>query len=147
MPPSFLSFKDLRRRSRASFRTHSSTDTSSDGIGSQVTTPSSGSVTPPSIAQSSDPALDLQLKDRNGSNTRLQRQPSHQQIHSQSPTQSQSLPQLNSQARPPLSSSSNRYSVSGMSGLGAPSIYGRQNLPVSQYSPRISNITENAWVS
>lgn len=149
MPPSFLSFKDLRRRSRASFRTHSSTDTSSDGIGSQVTTPSSGSVTPPSIAQSSDPALDLQLKDRNGSHTRLQRQPSNQQIHSQSPTQSQSLPQLNSQsqARPPPSSSSNRHSVSGMSGLGAPSIYGRQNLPVSQYAPRISNVTENAWVS
>lgn len=164
MPPSFLSFKDLRRRSRASFRTHSSTDTSSDGVGSSTTTPSTtGSMTPPSIAQSSDPALDLQLKQQNGSQTRLQRQSSQQQLHSQSPTRSFSQhnlnsqpqthphphphPQTNPQARPPLSSNSNRNSVSGMSGLGAPSLCGRQNLPVSQYAPRLINITDNAWVS
>lgn len=158
MPPSFLSFKDLRRRSRASFRTHSSTDTSSDGVGSSTTTPSTtGSMTPPSIAQSSDPALDLQLKHQNGSQTRLQRQSSQQQLHSQSPTrsfsqhnlnsQSQPHPNANPQARPPLSSNSNRNSVSGMSGLGAPSLSGRQNLPVSQYAPRLLNITDNAWVS
>ena len=154
MPPAFLSFKDLRRRSRASFRTHSSTDTSSDGVGSSATTPSTtGSMTPPSIAQSSDPALDLQLKERNGSNTKLQRQSSQQQLRSQSPARSYSQRQVHSQpqpqpqSRPPLSSNSNRNSVSGMSGLGAPSIYGRQNLPVSQYAPRLTNINDNAWVS
>lgn len=152
MPPSFLSFKDLRRRSRASFRTHSSTDTSSDGVGSSATTPSTtGSMTPPSIAQTSDPALDLQLKQDDGSYAKLQRQSSQQQLHSQSPSRSNSQshfnPQPQTQARPPLSANPNRRSVSGMSGLGAPSICGRQNLPVSQYAPRLSNITDNAWVS
>ncbi|KAI1030516.1 hypothetical protein LB503_012188, partial [Fusarium chuoi] len=56
------------------------------------------------------------------------------------------MSQSQSQLRPPLSSNSNRNSVSGMSGLGAPSINGRQTLPVSPYAPRVINITENAWV-
>lgn len=126
MPPSFINFKGLRRRSKASFRTDRSTDTSSDGAVSQGTTTSSGSVTPPSIAHQSDPALNLQVKDSNAS----------------SQQQEQPL------SRPPLApvTNTNRYSVSGMSGLGAPSMQGRQSLPVSQYAPRISNVSENAWV-
>ncbi|KAH6982824.1 putative peptidase family-domain-containing protein [Ilyonectria sp. MPI-CAGE-AT-0026] len=131
MAPSFLNFKDLRRRSKASFRTERSTDTSSDGAGSQGTTPSSGSVTPPSIAHQSDPALHLQVKD--------------QQHFRQSSPQRHSSQNL--QARPPLSSSgSSRFSVSGMSGLGAPSVNGKQNLPVSPYAPKLTNISENVWV-
>ncbi|KAH8174863.1 peptidase family protein [Sarocladium implicatum] len=125
MAPGFL--KELRRRSRASFRTEHSTDTSSEGAVSHGTAPSSGSVTPPSVAQQSDPALNLQLKRNSGS---------------QSP-----LPQ--SQSRPTLvnaSNNSSRYSVSGMSGLGSPSSNGKQNLPVSPYAPRVHNLTENAWV-
>ncbi|KAF7561980.1 hypothetical protein G7046_g2142 [Stylonectria norvegica] len=142
MAPSFLNFRDLRRRSRASFRTERSTDTSSDGAGSQgnSTTPSSGSVTPPSIAHQSDPALHLQLKDRSASQQTLQRKTSQQQLASQQSQQPQT------QQRPPPSSGSNRYSVSGMSGLGAPSVHGRPPLPVSQYAPRLSNVSENAWV-
>ncbi|CAM1503686.1 Fc.00g012770.m01.CDS01 [Cosmosporella sp. VM-42] len=147
MAPSFLNFKDLRRRSRASFRTDRSTDASSDSAASQGTTPSSGSVTPPSIAHQSDPALDQQLKDHNVIPQGLQRQHSQQQLYSPQRPLSQSQHQLSPQIspRPPLSSSSNRYSVSGMSGLGAPSIHGRQNLPVSKYAPRISNLSHGDW--
>ncbi|KAI5466487.1 putative peptidase family-domain-containing protein [Mariannaea sp. PMI_226] len=138
MAPSFLKFKDLRRRSRANFRTERttdpSTDSSSDGAGSQETTPSSGSLTPPSMHHHSDPALNLPVKDP------LQPQ---NQIHQPSPNRPASQ---NLQVRLPLSASSSRISVSGMSGLGAPSVNGRQNLPVSPYAPRITNISENAWV-
>lgn len=146
MAPSFL--KDLRRRSKASFRperhperantertntdrTDHSNDTSSDGAGSQGTAPSSGSVTPPSIHQQSDPALNLQVKDP----VQLR-----EQLRQTSPNRLSMAP------RPPLSSSSSRLSVSGMSGLGAPSSSGNQNLPVSPYAPKISNLSENAWV-
>lgn len=127
MAPAFL--KELRRRSRASFRTDISTDASSDGAVSQGTTPSSGSVTPPSLAHQSDPALHLQIKKSNV------------------PQQNGSpLPQP---ARPMAAngSLSSRRSVSGMSGLGAPSINGRANLPLSQYAPRVHNVAENSWVS
>ncbi|KAK3941195.1 putative peptidase family-domain-containing protein [Diplogelasinospora grovesii] len=125
MAPSFLNIKNLRRRSRASFRTERSTDTSSDA--SQGTTPTSGSVTPPSIAQQSDPALNLQLKD---------------QLQSPPPVPN---------TRPPLQSqingTANRLSVSGMAGLGSPVQSGRgPSLPVSQYSPRITSVPDNSWV-
>lgn len=128
MAPAFLSLKDLRRRSRASFRTENSNDTSSDGTLSHETndtTPSSGSLTPPSMAQS-DPALNLQVKDSNGSG----------QYPAQAPTRPMLMPGGNS----------SRYSVSGMSGLGSPAPNGRTNLPVSQYAPRVQNVAENAWV-
>ncbi|TQV98278.1 zinc metalloproteinase [Cordyceps javanica] len=108
MAPSFL--KQLRRRSKASFRTEASTDTSSEGAVSHGTATSSGSVTPPSIAHHSDPALNLQVKDAG------------EQL-----TQTTSRPPL-----PVNGSNASRYStlsVSGMSGLGSaapsgkPSVY------------------------
>ena len=129
MAPAFLSLKDLRRKSRASFRTENSNDTSSDGTLSHETndtTPSSGSLTPPSMAQQSDPALNLQVKDSNSSG--------------QNPAQAQNRPML------APGGNASRYSVSGMSGLGSPAPNGRTNLPVSQYAPRVQNISENAWV-
>ncbi|KAH6891004.1 putative peptidase family-domain-containing protein [Thelonectria olida] len=140
MAPSF--FKDLRRRSKASFRTERtntdrtdrSNDTSSDGAGSPGTTPSTGSVTPPSIHQHSDPALNLQVDDA---------RQLKQQLRQTSPNRHSTQ---NLVPQPPLSSSSSRLSVSGMSGLGAPSTSGKQNLPISPYSPKISNLSENAWV-
>ncbi|KAL1862983.1 hypothetical protein VTK73DRAFT_6514 [Phialemonium thermophilum] len=126
MAPSLLSgFKELRRRSRASFRTEQSTDSSSEG--SHGTAPTSGSLTPPSIAHQSDPALHLQVKD------------------------SSDVPPV--PARPALQSSingspTNRYSVSGMTGLGSPVQNGRgPALPVSPYSPRVLNVSDNSWVS
>ncbi|KAI1773761.1 putative peptidase family-domain-containing protein [Hypoxylon cercidicola] len=123
MAPSFLNFKELRRRSRASFRTDRSTDTSSnDDHHSQHTTPTNGSITPPSLTAQSDPALHSQLKD-------------------QAPT-----PPVPGN-RPPPQPNSNRYSVSGMTGLGSPLLNGKSSLPVSQYAPRITNVTENTWVS
>ncbi|KAI9147857.1 zinc metalloproteinase [Paramyrothecium foliicola] len=124
MAPSFLNFKELRRRSRASFRTEHSTDTSSEGAASHGTAPSSGSLTPPSIAQQSDPALNLQVKE--------------------SPVPP--IPPQHRQQRPPLSSgtNSNRNSVSGMSAMGSPS--GRNSVLVSPYAPKIGNVPENAWV-
>lgn len=128
MAPTFFKFKELRRRSRASFRTDHSTDTASEGAVSHDTAPSSGSVTPPSIAHQSDPALNLQVKDAHAS---------HQD-------------QAQSQTRPMLAPSANtsRHSVSGMSGLGSPSstANGRKNIPTSQYAPRVHNISDNAWV-
>jgi hypothetical protein len=130
MAPSFL--KSLRRRSRASFRTDRSTDESSEGVISNGTGPSSGFATPSSIAHQSDPALNLQVnKDTN---------PAHQN--------GQPNGQPNVQTRPPLAPTpnTNRYSSSGMSGLGAPSVHGRQGLPTSPYAPRIHNVSENAWV-
>uniref|UniRef100_A0A8H7N524 Uncharacterized protein n=1 Tax=Bionectria ochroleuca TaxID=29856 RepID=A0A8H7N524_BIOOC len=132
MAPNFL--KSLRRRSRASFRTDRSTDTSSEGATSNGGTgPPSGSATPPSIAYQSDPALHLQVKDASDSKSSLGLS---QQQYAQP------------QARPPLTPAalSNRHSVSGMSGLGAPSNHGRPNAPISQYAPRIHNVPENAWV-
>lgn len=128
MAPSFLNFKDLRRRSRASFRTERSADASSDA--SHGTTPTSGSLTPPSIGQQSDPALDLQVKEPQ-----------------QSPTAAAAAI-----TRPPppgnSNSAANRYSVSGMAGLGYPAQGGRgPSLPVSQFSPRIVNVPDNSWVS
>ncbi|KAJ6788246.1 hypothetical protein PWT90_08884 [Aphanocladium album] len=125
MAPRF--FKELRRRSKASFRTEASTDTSSDGAVSHGTAPSSGSVTPPSIAHQSDPALNLQLKD------------SGEQL-----TQIPSRPTL-----PGNGSNASRYSaqsISGMSGLGSPRLGGKSTIPLSKYAPRIHNINENSWV-
>ncbi|KAK2612120.1 hypothetical protein QQS21_001850 [Conoideocrella luteorostrata] len=127
MAPTFL--KELRRRSKASFRTDNSTDVSSDGTTSQGTSPSSGSVTPPSLGHRSDPALDLQIKPSN--------------------TLQKSQTQPSSQPRPMVASTNNsgRRSVSGMSGLGAPPGSGRSSVPLSQYAPRIHNISENSWAS
>lgn len=127
MAPSFLNLKELRRRSKASFRTETSTDGSSDGVVSQGTSPSSGSVTPPSIAHRSDPALDTQIKNH-------------------STAQQESLPQQPD--RPVLSTKSRtgRYSVSGMTGLGSPPVDGKGGLPSSKYAPRVHNVSENSWV-
>ncbi|KAI1848349.1 hypothetical protein JX266_005655 [Neoarthrinium moseri] len=126
MAPSFLNFKELRRRSRASFRTErSNTDNSSnDDQLSHGTAPTTGSITPPSLAAQSDPSLNLQVKDQ------------------------QNAPAV-PQNRPPLQATTNkRYSVSGMTGLGSPTVNGQnKNLAVSHYAPRITNVTENSWVS
>ncbi|KAG6286078.1 hypothetical protein E4U09_006916 [Claviceps aff. purpurea] len=129
MAPSFL--KQLRRRSRASFRTDTSTDASSDGTNSQGTSPSSGSVTPPSVGHQSDPALDFQIK----SSGSLRKIPKR--------TVSQSRTALSSVCS---NSSNSRTSVSGMSGLGAPPVSGRDTVSLSQYAPRVHNILENSWV-
>lgn len=131
MAPAFL--KNLRRRSRTSIATEqqsSADDSSEGGAQSQGTGPSSGSATPASIGQQSDPALNLQVKD------------SAYSIANGSPPNSAPV-------RPPITPipNTNRHSVSGMSGLGAPSIYGRQNLPVSQYAPRIHNAQDGIFVS
>ncbi|KAK9772725.1 hypothetical protein AB5N19_14265 [Seiridium cardinale] len=129
MAPSFLNFKQLRRRSRASFRTdRSNTDNSSndnDDV-SHGTAPTTGSITPASLAAQSDPALNLQVKE-------------------------QTPPPPVPQNRPPLQAPANaskRYSVSGMTGLGSPTITGQnKSFVVSHYAPRVTNITENSWVS
>jgi hypothetical protein len=125
MAPSFLS--DLRRRSKASFRTEESVDAGqnggpSNGLHSSSITPSSstlnlayGSTTPPALASSSSTT---NLQSINGA--------------------------LPAPARPPAAPSvTSRQSVSGMSGLGAPN----STLPTSQYAPRILSISDNSWVA
>ncbi|KAH6614746.1 putative peptidase family-domain-containing protein [Chaetomium sp. MPI-SDFR-AT-0129] len=124
MAPSIFKLKELRRRSKASFKTERSTDDSSEA--SNNTAPTSGSSTPPSIGAVSDPALDLQLKDQD-------------HVYPQA-----AVPRPQSHVYP--NGGSNRYSVSGMIGLGSPVPGGRgPSLPVSQYSPRITNIADNSW--
>ncbi|KAL2263118.1 hypothetical protein VTK26DRAFT_8139 [Humicola hyalothermophila] len=125
MAPSFLNFKELRRRSKASFRTEQSTDSSSDS--SNQTTPTSGSLTPPSIAAQSDPALNLQLKD-----------------HAQ-PPHATAIPRPHPHPYP--NGASNRHSVAGTVGLGSPVPPGGKgpSLPTSQYSPQITNVPDNSW--
>lgn len=144
MAPSLLSLKSIRRRSKASFKTEKSsndaTDASSDGS-HHGRTPTSGSLTPPSASPSvaglSDVALNHQL-----SKEKLN------EFHNGTPPVPP-LPQL----RPPLrtaTNGSNRYSVSGMTGLGSPAPGGRgpqPQLPVSPYAPQIDNIRHGAWVS
>ncbi|CAN8104763.1 unnamed protein product [Discula destructiva] len=133
MAPSLLSIKSLRRRSKASFKTEKS-DNSSDA--SQARTPTSGSLTPPSAAPSvnneqSDAAL-------------------HQQL--QKEINDAGVPPIPGM-RPPLrpaTNNSNRFSVNGMTGLGSPAMGGRgpqPQLPVSPYAPQIDNIRHGAWVS
>lgn len=132
MAPSLLSIKSLRRRSKASFKTEKS-DNSSDA--SQNRTPTSGSLTPPSASPSVN----------NQSDTAL-----HQQIQKQ--IDESGVPPIPGM-RPPLRAASNnssRYSVNGMTGLGTPALGGRgpqPQLPVSPYAPQIENIRHGAWVS
>lgn len=128
MAPSFLNFKELRRRSRASFKTErSNTDNSSNDNddGSHSTAPTTGSITPASLAAQSDPALNLQVKG-----------------------QTTPPPPPVPQTRPALQVPSNkRYSVSGMTGLGSPVINGQnKSFAVSHYAPRITNVADNSWV-
>ncbi|KAK6194246.1 hypothetical protein LQW54_011631 [Pestalotiopsis sp. IQ-011] len=128
MAPSFLNLKELRRRSRASFKTErSNTDNSSNDNddGSHSTAPTTGTVTPASLATQSDLALNLQVKD------------------------STPPPLPGPQTRPTLQAPANkRYSVSGMAGLGSPVVNGStRSFAVSHYAPRITNVTENSWVS
>ncbi|CEJ93397.1 hypothetical protein VHEMI08988 [[Torrubiella] hemipterigena] len=116
MAPSFLG--SLRRRSRASFKTDRSVDNLSDDAPSNAT-PSSGSLTPPSISRNSDPALHLHVKDQSNRRSLL------------------------------LSSSANssRNSINGMPGLISSSSSGKISAPpLSKYAPRIFNANENSWV-
>jgi hypothetical protein len=126
MAPSFL--KDLRRRSRASFKTDESSAADfhngpSNGFHNAVLSPSSstlnstyGATTPPALSSSNSTS---NLQAMNGA----------------SPIPSRPPPPV------PLSS---RHSVSGMAGLGAPSP--KSSLPTSQYAPRILSISDNSWV-
>lgn len=133
MAPSFL--KDLRRRSRASFRTQRSTDGSTDSSsasnGTVPTTKSSstlnstyGSQTPPTAVQSSNSSTNMQI---NGA-----------QVDQVTP-----LP-----VRPQVltNTASKRQSVSGMTGLGSPSSTIPTALPASPFAPRITSISDGAWV-
>lgn len=63
------------------------------------------------------------------------------------PLTSPSFDQKSNHSRKPnLSSSSSRYSVAGMTGLGSPAINGG-NLPTSPYAPRVHSIKDGQCVS
>ncbi|APA14177.1 hypothetical protein sscle_12g089470 [Sclerotinia sclerotiorum 1980 UF-70] len=126
MAPSFL--KDLKRRSKPVAKT---TDSSTGE--SSVSNASNGSGLRSNTFTSSK--SQISLNSSYGATT--------------PPTMpnSQSSSTLNGMGvtRPTVSTTgSNRYSVSGMSGLGSPS--SKSALPVSPYSPRILSITDNTWV-
>ena len=124
MAPSFL--RDLRRRSKASFRTDRSTDESSDTNGS---TPSTSTLNSAGGLESTTPPLT-----KSGSASNLQ---------------NGNVPPSLPPYRPTVhTSASNRYStagsVSGMSGLGSPAQ--NSSLPTSPYAPRILSIADKTWV-
>jgi hypothetical protein len=126
MAPSFL--KDLRRRSRASFHTDRSTESSNASSGTVPTTKSTstlnstyGSQTPPPALQSSNSSSNL-FKDQTN--------------------QAPPVP-----VRPQISTSSSKRYSTGMYGLGSPSsANGNPTLPTSPYAPRITSIHDGAWV-
>lgn len=120
MAPRF-NLKELRRRSLASFRTSRSTDTSSNDepSSSSQELSSVGSITPPSLADESDPAL-----------------------HTQIP----------GETRYPHESNSNRFSVAESVASEPCSTKDLQDQlqsqqPLSQYTPRLTNITNKSTVS
>ncbi|RDW73864.1 hypothetical protein BP5796_07306 [Coleophoma crateriformis] len=122
MAPAFL--KDFRRRSKASFRTDK-TERSTDS--------SNGTINGSGPAAKSTSTLD------SGSNT------PPTLLHSSSASNLQVLG--DKLGRPTIATAqNNRYSVSGMSGLGFPSPNIKSTLPTSQYAPRILSISENTWV-
>ena len=140
--PSFLSLKDLRRRSRASFGT-SSTDRSSDssngtGNGTNESLPGlkSSSAATSSYGGNTPPALTIS---HSASNLESLTNGIPIGIPDSIPN---STPPPNPNGRPTVSK---RLSVGGMSGLG--SLGPNSTLPGSLYSPRITSIAEGAWVS
>lgn len=123
MAPSLFNFRELRRRSKASFRTEHSVDTASDAGGSGATATTSGSLTPPSVSSTSEPSLLLH----------------------DAAKETQSAP---SSPRPPPTATPSMYrrSISGMSGLGRPPMNGGSTVPASPFAPKIANVGDNAWV-
>ena len=131
MAPGFL--QGLRRRSKSYYSTHANSIGTTNGTpnerGSKT---SSGTSTGDDVTTTQSSSTTL-----NSTNT--------QPMLSNVPSFSAGPQAIQPQARPPLSTSaSNRYSVSGMSGLGSAN---GLNLPVSQYAPKVLNITDGAWVN
>ena len=132
MAPSFL--KDIRRRSKSSFRTSKSTDSSFGGNGSNGSTAATNksSSTLSSIYGGSSPSTPALTTSMSAGNL--------QKLNGDIPP----VPPL----RPsPNATTNNRYSVQsvpGMSGLGSPSQ--KSTLPASQFAPRILSISDNTWV-
>lgn len=116
MAPSFL--RDLRRRSRASFKTESS----------------NGSAKNDEKLSESSSTLNITF---GGDRT-----PPIQKIAEELETHSNSIGPDN--VPPGTTIPNKRYSVGGMAGLGSPPR--TASLPISQYAPRIANIQEGAWV-
>ncbi|KAJ8128872.1 hypothetical protein O1611_g4761 [Lasiodiplodia mahajangana] len=119
--PSRFNFKQIRRRSLASFRTSRSTDTSSNDepSSSSQELSSVGSITPPSLADESDPAL-----------------------HAQIPA----VPRP-----PFESSNSNRFSIAESIMSEPRSTKDLQDQlqdqqPLSQFAPRVTNVREKSTV-
>ncbi|KAN0070457.1 putative peptidase family domain containing protein [Elaphomyces granulatus] len=127
-------FKDLRRRSKTSFRTSSSPEGQSNGdmmagkSTSTLDTLSSNNTPPSSIKPNrSSPSLPTLLKSNGAS--------------SGSSTQASTPPQ-----RPvPISSQSNRNSWAAASVLSVNGTI-RTPLPASPYAPRVVSISDNSWV-
>jgi hypothetical protein len=147
MAPSFL--KDLRRRSRASFKNERSVE-------SDETTHSNGTNGTNSSTDMSGVTLNVFNGSVYGSVPTAKSSSTLNSLYggttpptlttSNSASNLQSLVNLALPARSAVqTSSSNRYSVSGMSGLGVPSP--KSSLPASPYAPRVQSISDGAWVS
>lgn len=120
MAPSLFSLKGLRRRSKASFQTERSTDTSSEEVSvSNGTTPTSGSSTPPSLSHKSDDTLSTSIKD--------------------------TIPGAQIQQR--TLTHNVRKKRTSMMNMGPSSTNSsKTNLSLSPYTPRIANFIDGSWV-
>ncbi|MCJ1420463.1 hypothetical protein MMC32_006820 [Xylographa parallela] len=120
-------FKDLRRRSKASFKTEKSSNDSDGSNGSEPTDKSS--ITLDSIYGASTTPSSLH--------------PSLSNLALSKPNGAGAMPPP---ARPsPANSSNNRYSITG---LTSPVSNGTSTpkLPLSPYAPRVLSVSDNSWV-
>ncbi|KAI1180984.1 metallopeptidase [Nemania sp. FL0916] len=119
MPPKF-SFKQIRRRSLASFRTTRSTDTSSNDepSSSSQELSSVGSITPPSVTNESDPALYAQIPA--ASRPPLESNSNRYSVAESVLSESRSTKDLQDQFQ--------------------------EQQPLSQYAPRVTNIRDKSTV-
>ncbi|CAI7673925.1 unnamed protein product [Penicillium discolor] len=122
-------FKDLRRRSKATFhKTPSqSVEEVSGKSSSTIDTSSHNSITPPSSIK---PTLST---------------PSLPALNESEPTSAVSLPPP-TQRSGPLVASSQRNSVIGSSSSSVNGVY-RSQAPVSPYAPRLVSVADNSWVN
>ncbi|MCJ1471423.1 hypothetical protein MMC13_000062, partial [Lambiella insularis] len=123
-------FKDLRRRSKASFRTEKSSNDSDGSNASEPTTKSSTTLGSVYGASTNPSSL----------------QPSLSNLTISKPNGEGALPPPPPATRPPPANSPiNRYS---MTGVTSPTSNGSSTpkLPLSAYAPRVLSVSENSWV-
>jgi len=135
--PAFL--RDLRRRSKSSFNRQKSDGTDSSTSNSNNDNGNGNNSVPSMPTTKSSSTLNSSYGGATPPMSNSQSSSNLQTLNGIAP------PPPIPPTRPPISSSlGNRHSVSGMSGLGSPSL--KSSIPPSPYAPRILSIADNTWV-